>query len=105
MAAFKEDYRGLKGASGLLIGLSIFAAAIYPQLVGAAGGDRSQLLDGLWFVVQTVTTTGYGSLPEAAWTIPLKVASIVLMVAAAPLWSFILAELIEIARRATLRRL
>lgn len=51
-------------------------------------------VDALWFVVQTLTTTGYGSLP--VWTPSLKLISIALMCGGATLWTVLLGLLINI---------
>lgn len=47
-------------------------------------------IDAWWFVVQTITTTGYGSLPQALWSDDLKLLSIKLMLGGATIWSLLI---------------
>lgn len=53
--------------------------------------------DAVWFTVQTMTTTGYGSLPMEVWNPKLKWASVVLMLCAGALWTFLLGLLVNLA--------
>lgn len=50
------------------------------------------LTDAVWFAVQTVTTTGYGSLPDRVWdnSPKLKWASVGLMLTGGIAWAFML---------------
>lgn len=41
----------------------------------------------MWFTLQTLTTTGYGSLKPERWTVGLKWVSIAMMIAAIPIWA------------------
>lgn len=47
-------------------------------------------IDTWWFIVQTITTTGYGSLPQSLWSDELKVFSIKLMISGAIVWSLLI---------------
>ena len=55
------------------------------------------IADAVWFTVQTTTTTGYGSLPLEVWNPKLKWASVVLMLCATALWTFLLGLVVNLA--------
>lgn len=71
-----------------------------PDGVGCINGPVyvPKLLDATWFAIQTVTTTGYGSLP--VWTDCLKIVSIALMILAVPVWTMLLGLAINLVDRA-----
>jgi ion channel len=52
--------------------------------------------DGVWFSLQTLTTTGYGSLPnQEVWSWDLKFYSSILMIIAAIFWATVVGEFIK----------
>ncbi|MBU6142117.1 ion transporter [Patescibacteria group bacterium] len=51
-------------------------------------------VDAWWFVIQTITTTGYGSLP--VWTNRLKILSSILMIGSILMWTVFLGLVINI---------
>lgn len=51
---------------------------------------QNDFLEASWFVVQTITTTGYGSLDLHFWTPSLKSLSIGLMISGTTMWTLFL---------------
>jgi hypothetical protein len=93
MALTDEETKELaKTLAGFLIALAFAGVLAYLW-----AGDRlpptahyqPTFTDAVWFTVQTVTTTGYGSLPQTFWDNSpiLKWISIILMILAVPLWT------------------
>lgn len=70
--------------------LSCFSFALYPWAIGAPKLTWRVALEAIWFTVQTITTTGYGSIPWERWGARLQALSILLMVVAIPLWTLLL---------------
>jgi hypothetical protein len=62
------------------------------------------ITDAVWFTVQTITTTGYGSLPSEVWNPKLKWASVILMICATALWTFLLGFVVNLAYERLMRR-
>lgn len=70
--------------------LSLFSIAIYPLAAGKPEFTWRVALEAVWFTIQTITTTGYGSIPWERWGARLQALSIYLMVVAIPLWTILL---------------
>jgi len=69
---------------------SLLCFAAYPWATGQSITTWRVILEALWFTVQTITTTGYGSIPWERWGARLQALSILLMVVAVPLWTVLL---------------
>ena len=65
----------------------------YPP--GKDPGLVVRVIDAVWFSSQTLTTTGYGSIPETVWNPTLKIVSIITMIVGASLWSNLIAKLFK----------
>ncbi len=84
-----------------LSGITLYYLSVPPTEILLANGKTEvyspNVTDAVWFTIQTMTTTGYGSLPGEVWNPKLKWASVVLMVCAAALWTFLLGLVVNLA--------
>lgn len=82
-------------------GFTLYFLAVPPTTILLANGKTEvyspNRTDAVWFTVQTMTTTGYGSLPMEVWNPKLKWASVVLMLCAGALWTFLLGLVANLA--------
>jgi len=93
-------------SAALLVIFTTAAAAVWafflivPNLTGEAAYSPS-FTDAVWFTLQTITTTGFGSLPSRVWdeTPALKWLSNALMVTAVPAWTIALSAFFDLLRR------
>lgn len=84
------------GLFSVLLGLfSLFSILTYPWAMGKPELTWRVVLEAIWFTAQTITTTGYGSIPWP-WPAKIQAISIGLMVVAVPLWTFLLGLLVNI---------
>lgn len=73
------------------LGLAAFLCfAAYAWATGQSITKWRVVLEALWFTIQTITTTGYGSIPWERWGARLQALSIYLMVVAIPLWTILI---------------
>lgn len=90
-----------------LCGILLYYAAVPTTEIslasGASGTYAPNITDAVWFTVQTMTTTGYGSLPPEVWNPKLKWASVVLMLTATVLWTSLLGFLVNLAHAGLMR--
>lgn len=81
-------------------GYTLYFLSVPPTEILLANGKTEQYspneTDAVWFTVQTMTTTGYGSLPMEVWTPKLKWASVVLMLCGGILWTFFIGFLVNL---------
>lgn len=90
----KPEHRAKLGLFLALLGVSLAAVGIFFSLaLPLLKGDK---VDAFWFVLQTVTTTGYGSFPEAVWNDGLKRLSIWVMLFGIPPFIALLGAIFEI---------
>jgi hypothetical protein len=84
-----------------LSGITLYYLSVPSTEILLANGKTEvyspNITDAVWFTVQTMTTTGYGSLPLEVWNPKLKWASVVLMLCAAALWTFLLGLVVNLA--------
>lgn len=86
-----------------LVGSVVFGIGGYLQIVHGGFSDSKHLVDAIWFSVQTVTTTGYGSFPDSVWTPKLKLLSVSLMLVGPTVWTFLLGLIVNMAHRQLLK--
>lgn len=89
----------VEGLVVALVGSVVFGIGGYLLIVHDGSYDRNGLVDAIWFSVQTVTTTGYGSFPESVWTPKLKLLSVCLMLVGPTVWTFLLGLIVNMAHR------
>jgi hypothetical protein len=84
-----------------LSGITLFYLSVPPTEILLGNGKTElyspNITDAVWFTIQTMTTTGYGSLPIEVWNPKLKWASVLLMLCAAALWTFLLGLVVNLA--------
>ena len=75
----------------LIASIPLYAWSLPPQVKSKYSSSTAITIDAVWFAVQTMTTTGYGSLPEGTWdSYKLKCLSILLMCSIVPIWTMFL---------------
>ncbi len=74
--------------------LALFVSAIF---IGGTSWAmpllNNDFMNATWLVVQTITTTGYGSFPNDFWTSGLKALSICLMLVGVTYWTLLIGAL------------
>jgi len=87
---------------GFLVAVTLLTTLfLYPSSVGGSQRSTSLLppldvvISGVWFTIQTITTTGYG-LSEDLWTRELRIISIFLMIVAVPAWSILVTAVYDL---------
>lgn len=75
--------------SALLGTLSFICFISYPFARGAREIGWREIIESAWFTIQTITTTGYGSIPWP-WGAKLQLISTVTMIGAIPIWTLLL---------------
>ena len=83
----------LEITAGALGAIAVASVVLYPWALRGLPSEAVKYTptttDAIWFTLQTITTTGYGSLPPGVWesSDKLKWLSIFLMLSAVPLWT------------------
>ena len=80
-----------------LVGSIVFGIVGYLAIVHGGSIGSKELIDAIWFSVQTVTTTGYGSFPDSVWTPKLKLLSVCIMLVGPTVWTFLLGFIVNMA--------